>query len=86
MPPEFAAAVAAFRAGRASQAQKLFDALEAKGDGWLLPPEARLNRALCLSRAGQRDAARRILLRTGDSRFEDQVDRLLETVAAGAPK
>jgi tetratricopeptide (TPR) repeat protein len=83
LPAEFGAAVAAFRAGRASEAQKLFDALEAKGDGWLLPPEARLNRALCLSRAGQRDAARRILLRTGDSRFEDQVDRLLETVAAG---
>ena len=83
-PQEFTAAVAAFRAGRASEAQKLFDAVEAKGDGWLLPPEARLNRALCLSRAGQRDAARRILLRTGDSRFEDQVDHLLETVAAGA--
>ncbi len=83
-PREFAAAVAAFRAGRAGEAQKLFDALEAKGDGWLLPPEARLNRALCLSRSGQRDAARRILLRTGDSRFEDQVDHLLETVAAGA--
>jgi hypothetical protein len=84
-PPEFEAAVAALRAGRAAEAQKLFDALEAKGDGWLLPPEARINRALCLARAGQRDAARRILLRTGDSRFEDQVDRLLETVA-GARK
>jgi hypothetical protein len=80
-PPEFAAAVAAFRAGRAAEAQKGFDALEARGDGWLLPPEARLNRALCLARAGQRDAARRILLRTGDSRFEDAIDRLLETVA-----
>ena len=80
-PPEFGAAVAAFRAGRAVEAQKLFDVLEARGDGWLLPPEARLNRALCLSRAGQKDAARRILLRTGDSRFEDAIDRLLETVA-----
>jgi tetratricopeptide (TPR) repeat protein len=80
-PAEFGAAVAAFRAGRVAEAQKLFDALEARGDGWLLPPEARLNRALCLARAGQRDAARRILLRTGDSRFEDAIDRLLETVA-----
>lgn len=80
-PPEFAAAVAAFRAGRPAEAQKLIDALEARGDGWLLPPEARLDRALCLARAGQRDAARRILLRTGDSRFEDAIDRLLETVA-----
>jgi tetratricopeptide (TPR) repeat protein len=80
-PAEFAAAVAAFRAGRAGEAQRLIDALEARGDGWLLPPEARLDRALCLARAGQRDAARRILLRTGDSRFEDAIDRLLEKVA-----
>ncbi len=81
LPAEFTAAIAAFRAGRAAEAQKLFDAIEARGDGWLLPPEARLNRALCLARGGQRDAARRILLRTGDSRFEDAIDRLLETVA-----
>jgi hypothetical protein len=80
-PAEFTAAVAALRAGRAAEAQRLIDALEARGDGWLLPPEARLDRALCLARAGQRDAARRILLRTGDSRFEDAIDRLLETVA-----
>ena len=83
-PPEFAAAAEAYRAGRAAEARKAFDALEAKGDGWLLPPEARLNRALCLARAGERDAARRILLRTGDSRFEDAIDRLLEAVAGGA--
>jgi hypothetical protein len=83
-PPEFEAAVAAYRAGRAAEAQKGFDALEAKGDGWLLPPEARLNRALCLARSGQRDAARRVLLRTGDSRFESAIDRLLEAVAQGA--
>jgi len=80
-PPEFDAAVAAYRAGKAAEAQRLFDVLEAKGDGWLLPPEARLDRALCLARAGQRDAARRILLRTGDSRFEEKVDQLLEAVA-----
>jgi len=83
-PPEFVAAAEAYGAGRAAEAQKAFDALEAKGDGWLLPPEARLDRALCLARAGQRDAARRILLRTGDSRFEDAIDRLLEAVAGGA--
>jgi hypothetical protein len=80
-PPEFAAAVAAYREGRAKEALATFDALEAKGDGWLLPPEARLDRALCLALAGQRDAARRILLRTGDSRFESEIDRLLEKVA-----
>jgi hypothetical protein len=83
-PPEFTAAAEAYRAGRAVEARKAFDALEAKGDGWLLPPEARLNRALCLARAGERDAARKILLRTGDSRFEEAIDRLLEAVAGGA--
>jgi hypothetical protein len=80
-PAEFDAAVAAYRAGKPTEAQKLLDALEARGDGWLLPPEARIDRALCLARAGDRDQARRILLRTGDSRFEDKVDELLETVA-----
>jgi tetratricopeptide (TPR) repeat protein len=84
VPPEFTAAVEAYRSGHAAEAQKAFDALEARGDGWLLPPEARLDRALCLARAGQRDAARRILLRTGDSRFESDIDRLLEAVAGGA--
>ena len=83
-PPEFAAAVAAYRGGRAKEALAAFDALEAKGDGWLLPPEARLDRAVCLALAGQRDEARRILLRTGDSRFEGEIDRLLEKVA-GSP-
>ncbi|MGE5126377.1 MAG: tetratricopeptide repeat protein [Betaproteobacteria bacterium] len=82
-PAEFQAAVSAFRAGRPTEALKLFDALEARGDGWLLPPEARLDRALCLAAGGQRDAARRLLLRTGDSRFQDAVDRLLEKVAQG---
>ena len=82
-PPEFQAAVSALRAGRPAEALKLFDALEARGDGWLLPPEARLDRALCLAAGGQRDAARRLLLRTGDSRFQDAVDRLLEKVAQG---
>ena len=80
-PPEFTAAVEACRAGRANEALAAVDALEARGDGWLLPPEARLDRAVCLARAGQRDAARRILLRTGDSRFEGDIDRLLEAVA-----
>jgi hypothetical protein len=80
-PPEFAAALEAYRHGRAQDALAAFEALEAKGDGWLLPPEARIDRALCLAKDGQRDAARRILLRTGDSRFEDEIDTLLEKVA-----
>lgn len=82
-PPEFAAAVAAYHAGRKAEALKLFDALAAKGDGWLLPPEARLDRALCLAGSAQRDAARRLLLRTADSRFEQAIDQLLEKVAQG---
>lgn len=79
-PAEFTAAVEAFRAGRKAEALRRFEALEAKGDGWLLPPEARLNRALCLAGLGRREEARRMLLRTGDSRFQDAVDRALEAV------
>jgi len=86
LPAEFGAAVAAFRAGRAAEAQKLFDALEARGDGWLLPPEARLDRALCLAGLGRREEARRMLLRTGDSRFQDHVDRTLEQVGTPGAK
>jgi tetratricopeptide (TPR) repeat protein len=82
-PPAFEAAVEAYRAGRAKEALAAVDALEAKGDGWLLPPEARLDRAMCLARTGQGDAARKMLLRTGDSRFEDETDRLLEKVGEG---
>ncbi len=80
-PPEYEAAVEAYRAGRYVEALKGFDALEAKGDGWLLPPEARLNRALCLAGQGRHREARRILLRTGDSRFEEAIDATLERVA-----
>jgi tetratricopeptide (TPR) repeat protein len=80
-PPEFEAAVEAYRAGRHREALEGFDALEARGDGWLLPPEARLNRALCLAGMGKRGDARRILLRTGDSRFEEAIDETLERVA-----
>lgn len=83
VPPEFAAAVEAYRAGRHLEAARLIDAVAARGDGWLLSPEARLDRALCLAGAGQRDAARRLLLRTGDSRFEEALDSLLESVARG---
>ena len=80
-PPDFAAAVEAYRTGRYREAMKGFAALEARGDGWLLPPEARLDRALCLAALGQHRAARRILLRTGDSRFEAAIDETLERVA-----
>lgn len=81
-PAEFPSAVEAYRSHRFAEALRLFEALEAKGDGWLLPPEARLNRGLCLAGLGRRDEARRLILRTGDSRFQDAVDRALETVAS----
>lgn len=81
-PPEFEAAVAAYRAGRFQEALSGIDALAARGDGWLLSAEARLDRALCLAGLGRRDEARRLLLRTGDSRFEPEIDRLLEAVAS----
>jgi tetratricopeptide (TPR) repeat protein len=80
-PPEFTAAVEAYRAGRHQAALDAIEALAARGDGWMLPPEARLNRALFLAGLGRRDEARRVLLRTGDSRFEDAIDKLLEAVA-----
>ena len=72
--------------GQKAEALRLFDALEAKGDGWLLPPEARLDRALCLAALGRREEARRMLLRTGDSRFQDDVDRTLEQVGTPGAK
>ncbi len=81
-PAEFTTAVAAYREGRAAEAQRLLDALAARGDGWLLPAEARLDRALCMAKAGQADAARRLLLHVGDSRFQDDVDRALERVGS----
>jgi hypothetical protein len=83
-PAEFGAAVEAFRTGRPAEALRHFEALEGKEDGWLLPPEARLDRALCLAALGRREEARRLLLRTGDSRFQEEVDRALERV--GTPR
>jgi tetratricopeptide (TPR) repeat protein len=81
-PVEFDRAVEAYRAGRFRRALELFDSLEARGDGWLLPPEHRLDRALCLSGMGLGEQARRLLLRTGDSRFQEAVDRALERVGS----
>jgi tetratricopeptide (TPR) repeat protein len=81
-PPDFTAAVAAFRGGHFAEALRLFEAVEAKGDGFLLPPEARLDRALCLAGLGRREEARKMLLKTGDSRLQEDVDRALETVAS----
>jgi tetratricopeptide (TPR) repeat protein len=81
-PPEFAPALAAFRAGHAAEALRLFGVIEARGDGWLLPPEARLNRAVALAAEGRREEARLLLLAIGDSRFQTEVDRTLERVGS----
>lgn len=80
-PPAFEAAVAAFRAGRFAESLRGFEALAAADDGWLLPPEARLNRAIVLAAMGRRDEARRIVLRIGDARVEDAADRVLDKIS-----
>jgi tetratricopeptide (TPR) repeat protein len=85
VPQVFGEAVAAYRAGRYADALARIESLSAD-DGWLLPPEARLNRALCLAGLGRRDEARQTLLRIGDSRVQDAVDAALERVAAAAPR
>jgi tetratricopeptide (TPR) repeat protein len=82
-PAEFTQAVAAYRAGRYAEALRGFDALAARDDGWLLAPEARLDRALAMAGQGRREEARRLLLRIGDSRFQEDVDRALEKVGSG---
>jgi len=85
-PAEFTAAVDAFAGGKYAEALRLFGVLEARGDGWLLPPEARFDRALCLARLGRREEARLLLLHTGDSRFEEDLDRALEGVGSPPKK
>lgn len=85
-PPEFDRAVAAYRGGRFAEALRLFEALGAAEDGWLLPPEARLDRAIVLAALGRREEARRIVLRIGDARLEDAADRALDRISAGRPR
>ncbi len=79
-PPSapFTAGVDAFRARQYLEALRFFEAAEKKGDGYLLPPEARFNRALCLARLGRTEDARRTMLAIADSRFQDEIDRALE--------
>jgi hypothetical protein len=82
LPGAFVAAADAYKAGQGVPALRFLEALENKADGWLLPPESRFDRALCLAAAGQRETARKLLLRIGDSRFQDAVDRALERVGS----
>jgi hypothetical protein len=82
-PAAFTAAVDALRAGHGLEAIRFLDSLTSDQAGWLLPPEARFNRALALRAAGERETARRILLRIGDSRFQEAVDRALEASPGG---
>jgi tetratricopeptide (TPR) repeat protein len=82
-PPEFERALAAYRAGRFAEALRLFEAMGAAEDGWLLPPEARLDRAIVLAALGRREEARRIVLRIGDARLEDAGDQALDRISAG---
>ncbi|HEX6738966.1 MAG TPA: hypothetical protein VF310_11875 [Vicinamibacteria bacterium] len=80
-PAAFTAALDAYRAGRHLEALRFFDSLAEKDDGWLLPPEARLNRAVCLGALRRTAEARRLLLRIGDARAQDRVDRALESLS-----
>jgi tetratricopeptide (TPR) repeat protein len=86
VPEEFTRALEAYRAGRFAEALRGFEALAAREDGWLLGPEARLDRALTMASLGRREEARRMLLRIGDSRFQEAVDRALERVGSGPMK
>ncbi len=79
-PAEFDQAEKAFREGRFREALPILSGLEARGDGWLLPPEARLARALCLAHLRETEAARRLLRGIGDSRFQERVDEALESL------
>ena len=79
-PASFTAASDAYRTGHALDAIRFLGGLGEDPGGWLLPPEARLDRALALAKLGDRAAARRILLRIGDSRFQEDVDRVLESL------
>jgi hypothetical protein len=81
-PPDWERALAAYRGGRLAEALRLFEAIGAADDGWLLPPEARLNRAIVLAALGRREEARRIVLRIGDARLEDAADRALDRIGA----
>jgi tetratricopeptide (TPR) repeat protein len=77
-PEGWEQALAAYRAKKYAEALRHFEKLEA--DGWLLPPEARIDRALALGGMGRAAEARALLLGVGDSRFQDAADRALETV------
>jgi tetratricopeptide (TPR) repeat protein len=82
-PPAFTDAVAAFRDGRFADALRLLDG--ATADGWLLLPEARFDRAVCLARMGRKEEARRLLLKIGDSRFHEDIDRVMEGLNVRRP-
>jgi hypothetical protein len=81
-PAEFMQAVEAYRARRFAEALRAFETLGARDDGWLLAPEARMDRALAMAGLGRREEARVMLLRIGDSRFQEAVDQALEKVGS----
>jgi tetratricopeptide (TPR) repeat protein len=83
-PEEFTRAQQSYRDGRYADALALIERLAQRDDGWLLSPEARLDEALCLAGQGRRSEARRRLLRIGDSRYQEDVDRLIETLGTPA--
>lgn len=83
-PAAFRQALDAYRGGRPEEALRLLAEVERTAEGWLLSPEARFNRALCLRKMNRIAEARSLLLRIGDSRFQDAVDRTLEALGGGS--
>jgi hypothetical protein len=79
VPAAFTEAVRLFDAGRFAEARAAFEGLGKSADAWLLPPEARLDAAICVARQGDGATARRLLRAIGDSRFQERVDQALET-------
>jgi len=60
--------------------------LAERDDGFLLSPEARLDQAIALSRAGNTAEARALLRGIGDSRFQAHVDEVLESFSPASPR
>ena len=83
-PAAFRQALDAYSGGRPAEALRLLAQLEAGDEGWLLPPEARFNRAWCLKKMGRTGEARSLLLGIGDSRFQEAVDQALEALGRGS--
>jgi hypothetical protein len=85
-PPEMQEALLALRSKKPLEARRLFRVLAERDDGFLLSPEARLDQAIALSRAGNTAEARALLRGIGDSRFQAHVDEVLESLSPASAR